>query len=170
MVSRVSLEAITGPVLRAGIGKRLGGIASTYFPDDESDSDAVAARVVVVEPPANGGRFSTCEVHWRRADRPGSPIRVMRNADLSDVQMEKAELTKLLGSMSEATARRVKQLLASTTEIVAFDIQNADTERSMAWSVALAAAGFLADAGKGLLHTKSEGWFEPTANDLRALS
>ena len=149
-------------MLRAGIGKRLPAIASTWLPEDEYDPAPVAARLSVKNMATSG--FATGELHWRAAGDKGPPIRIARNADLSDLQMEKEELRRI------ATSDPVKQAIQRATEVISFDIQLSDTKQSMAWPVAMSAAAWLADAGKGVLYAKGDGWFEPSATDIKQLA
>ena len=161
-MNSLSLVGVAPAMLRAGLGKSLPLISSMWLADDGERAEEVAERVEVVDLLRNG-QFGMWEIRWRRPGDKGPSIKLTRTADLADIGMEKREL------MQVAEKERAVKALKAAVEIVSFDIQNSDGVESMAWPVALSAAAWLATTGRGILHAKGEGWFQPAGNDLRRL-
>lgn len=82
-------------------------------------------------------------------------------------QTQVQELLEELEGRDEPGARRVREVLARTVEMVGLEVRR--DSPGPALSLALAAAAYVAEHGKGLVHADGYGWAEATPASVELL-
>jgi hypothetical protein len=160
-ICRRSVEFTTPEELLTGITKRLMLLTYLYGEDDYEET---TSRLRV----ENASRVETFEVYRIYYRQSGNSfIRVARWSKPSAVAEEVKELVESLEDRREPEAEMIRQLLAETIETVGLELKQSDAD-GMGWPVAIAAAAYLADKGKGVVHD-GQGWLQPTAKEVHIL-
>lgn len=78
----------------------------------------------------------------------------------AEAREELGELAEEIEDLTSVGASRVRQVLASAVDSVAFELKQSDAD-GMGWSIAWQTAMWIAQRGEGLVQTDQEQWWDP---------